>query len=114
MNLIKTTMLSGLYTIIKLASSLVINKVIAIFIGPAGIALIGQFQNFLMFITTIGNGAINSGVTKYVAEFNETDKTKRNDVISAAFMIATLFSLVIGCNHIFRKHLFFNMDFKNS
>jgi PST family polysaccharide transporter len=96
MNLIKTTILSGLYTIIKLASSLVINKVIAIFIGPAGIALIGQFQNFLMFITTIGNGAINSGVTKYVAEFNGTDNTKRNDVISAAFMIATLFSLLIG------------------
>ena len=54
-------------------SGLVINKIIAIYIGPAGIALIGQFQNFMGIITTIGNGAINSGVTKYVAEYHEDD-----------------------------------------
>lgn len=96
MNFIKTTMLSALSTFIKLASGLVVNKIIAVFVGPAGIALIGQFQNFLGIITTIGNGAINSGVTKYVAEYNETDDKKRNDLISAAFMITILFSLVIG------------------
>lgn len=96
MNFFKTSLLSGLSTIIKLLSGLVINKIIAIYIGPAGVALIGQFQNFLNIITTFGNGAINSGVTKYVAEFHETDTKKRNDFISASLIIAFASSVVIG------------------
>ncbi|WP_313893783.1 O-antigen translocase [Psychrobacillus sp.] len=95
MNFLKTSLLSAISTVIKLASGLVINKIIAVYIGPAGVALIGQFQNFLGIITTIGNGAINSGVTKYVAEYNEDDQ-KRTDVINAAFLITLFFSLILG------------------
>lgn len=96
MSFLKTSILSALSTVIKLASGLVVNKIIAIYIGPAGIALIGQFQNFVGIITTIGNGAINSGVTKYVAEYNEENPEKRNNVIVAAYMITIIFSVVIG------------------
>jgi len=96
MNFLKTSLLSGLSTLIKLLSGLVVNKVVAVYIGPSGIALIGQFQNFLSIITTFGNGAISSGVTKYVAEFNETDKKKRDDYISSSFIITFIFSVIIG------------------
>src|SRR4051812_17943671 len=106
MNFIKTSMFSALSTCIKLASGLVINKIIAVYIGPAGIALIGQFQNFLDVIITIGNGAINSGVTKYVAEYNESDEKKRNGVISASFIITAIFSLIIGATIFFGSTFF--------
>ena len=96
MNFLKTSLLSGISTVVKLLSNFVINKIIAIYIGPSGIALIGQFQNFLGIITTIGNGAINSGVTKYVAEYSKTDEKKRNDLIHSAFIISAIFSLVVG------------------
>ncbi len=96
MNFQKTIILSGISTIVKLLSGLVINKIIAIHIGPGGIGLIGQFQNFLAIITTIGNGAINSGVTKYVAEYNGDDKKRINELLSAAFMITLVCSLVMG------------------
>lgn len=95
MNFLKTSLLSGISTIVKMLSSIVINKIIAIYIGPTGIALIGQFQNFLGIITTIGNGAISSGVTKYVAEYNE-DIDKRNIVIKAAFFITFICSFIFG------------------
>ena len=58
MNFLKTSLLSGISTIVKMLSSLVVNKIIAIYIGPSGIALIGQFQNFMGIITTIGNGRL--------------------------------------------------------
>ena len=106
MNFIKTSVFSSISTIIKLASGLVINKIIAVYIGPAGIALIGQFQNFLDVILTIGNGAINSGVTKYVAEYHETDEKKRNDEISASFIMTAIFSLVIGATTYFGSAFF--------
>lgn len=96
MNFKKTVFLSGISTIVKLLSGLVINKIIAIYIGPSGIGLIGQFQNFLSIITTVGNGAINSGVTKYVAEYNELESKRRNDLISAAFLITIVCSVIVG------------------
>lgn len=96
MSFLKTSLLSAISTMIKLVSGLVVTKVIAIYIGPAGIALIGQFQNFLNVIRTLGNGAINSGVTKYVAEYNEKDNEKRDAFISASFIITFFVSGILG------------------
>ncbi|AVK82729.1 O-antigen flippase [Lysinibacillus sp. B2A1] len=96
MNFFKTSLLSAISTFIKLASGLVINKVIAVYIGPAGVALIGQFQNFLNVVVTLGNGAINSGVTKYVAEYNDKDLMKRDAYITAAIKITLVVSVILG------------------
>lgn len=96
MNFLSTSLLSALSTFIKLGSNLIVNKIVAIYIGPAGIALIGQFQNFVSIVTTIGSGATNSGVTKYVAEYNEEAPDKRNLIISASLKIAFFFSILTG------------------
>jgi len=96
MNFFKTIVLSGISTIIKMLSWLFINKIIAVHIGPTGIALIGQFQNLLNIIVTFGNGAISNGVTKYVAEYSEVDEENKNGLISAAFVISFICSLLVG------------------
>lgn len=95
MNFLKTSIWSGLSTIIKILSGLVVNKIVAIYIGPAGIALIGQFQNILGMITTAGTGAINSGITKYVAEYQD-DLRKKNEFLSAGLIITVVCSLLVG------------------
>lgn len=69
MNLVKTTFLSFISTVIKLLSGLAINKVAAVYLGPAGVAIIGQFQNFSQLVMTLGQGAMNAGITKYTAEY---------------------------------------------
>jgi len=76
-------------------SALVVNKIISIYIGPAGIALIGQYQSVLAMITTLGNGAVNVGVTKYVSQHHD-DHEKRNSYISAAIIIVIIFSFLMG------------------
>ena len=50
MTLIKTSVLSAIATIIKIISGFVINKVVAIYVGPSGLAIIGQLQNFMELI----------------------------------------------------------------
>ncbi|MFD1359103.1 O-antigen translocase [Fictibacillus halophilus] len=95
MNFLKTSFLTAISTIIRLMSGLVINKIVAIYVGPSGIALLGQFLNIFGIITNLGNGAINTGVTKYVAEYNE-NLNKRNQVISASIIIIICFSLITG------------------
>ncbi|WP_341201689.1 O-antigen translocase [Planomicrobium okeanokoites] len=106
MNFFSTSIFSGISTIIKLLSGLVINKIVAVFIGPSGIAMVGQFQNFLSMATTLGNGGISSGVTKYVAEYNEEKLLERNETISVAIVITVIISSIIGISIFFASNIF--------
>lgn len=89
MTLVKTSILSFIATAIKMIAGLVINKAIAVYIGPAGLALVGQFQNFSQLVLTAAQGAINSGITKYAAEYG-----KENERIPILFSTAAKISLV--------------------
>ncbi|CCQ94035.1 Lipopolysaccharide biosynthesis protein [[Clostridium] ultunense Esp] len=89
MTLLKTTILSGISTTIKIITGFISLKVIAIFIGPVGLALIGQLQNFIGMISTIATGGISTGVVKYTAEFRENEVTKRK-VWSSAINISLI------------------------
>ncbi len=48
-----------------------INKILAVYVGPAGYAALGQFQNAVAVTSTLMGGAFNTGVTKYTAEYAE-------------------------------------------
>jgi PST family polysaccharide transporter len=69
MNLVKTSLLNGIAVAIKMLTLLGLNKILAVYVGPGGYAAIGQFQNVVQMLTTFASGAINTGVTKYTAEF---------------------------------------------
>ncbi|MFT0213777.1 O-antigen translocase [Pseudomonas sp. F1_0610] len=70
MGLIKTSILNAIAVIIKMLTLLGINKILAIYVGPAGYAALGQFQNAVQMITTFASGAVNTGVVKYTAEYH--------------------------------------------
>lgn len=71
MTLIKTSLLNGIAVLIKMLTLLGLNKILAIYVGPVGYAALGQFQNAVQMITTLASGAINTGVTKYTAEYHD-------------------------------------------
>ncbi|MDH1333220.1 O-antigen translocase [Comamonas thiooxydans] len=95
MNLVKTSLLNGIAVIVKMLTLLSINKVLAVYVGPAGYAAIGQFQNAVQMITTFASGAINTGVTKYTAEYHESGE-KQRAVWRTAGSIALGGSLLTG------------------
>ncbi|MFZ7318327.1 O-antigen translocase, partial [Comamonas jiangduensis] len=95
MTLIKTSLLNSIAVVIKMLTMLGINKILAVYVGPTGYAALGQFQNAVQMITTFGSGAINTGVTKYTAEYFE-DETKQRKVWRTAGTIALAGSLVTG------------------
>ena len=94
MTLIKTSVLTGISTVIKLVSAFVINKVIAIYIGPSGLAIVGQLQNFTSIITTFSNGAISSGIVKYTAEYQDIEEKQK--IFSTSIVISLICSLIIS------------------
>ncbi len=92
MKLIKTTLFSSIITFIRIATGFISNKVVAIFVGPSGIAILGQFVNFFNILLTFSNGAISTGVIKYTAEF-ESDKKQFKRLMNTSLMITVYCSL---------------------
>ncbi|NGZ15531.1 O-antigen translocase [Vibrio aestuarianus] len=94
MNLIKTSLLTAISTVIKIASGFVINKIVSIYVGPSGLAVIGQLQNFVSVITTFSNGATNQGIVKYTAEHKDT--RNKQHIFSTSIVISVLCSSLIS------------------
>lgn len=95
MTLIKTSLLNGIAVVIKMLTLLGINKVLAIYVGPAGYAAIGQLQNAMQLITTFASGAVTTGVTKYTAEYSK-DQSSQDGVWRAATAIMLWSTLVVS------------------
>ncbi|TBV08268.1 O-antigen translocase [Phytopseudomonas dryadis] len=103
MTLIKTSLLNGIAVVIKMLTLLGLNKILAIYVGPAGYAAIGNFQNAVQMISAFASGAINTGVVKYTAEYYDEEE-KQRQVWRTAGTIAVLGSVVTGiCILVFSK-----------
>lgn len=94
MNIIKSSIWIGIGAIVKMLSGIVSMKIIAIFTGPSGVALLGNFMNFSSLIASFSNGALGSGIAKYVSESNT--KIKKDIVVVQAIRITVVSSTVIG------------------
>ncbi|WP_434610364.1 O-antigen translocase [Pseudomonas sp. D2-30] len=95
MTFLKTGLLNGLAVSVKMLTLLCINKVLAVYVGPSGYASLGQFQNAVQMITTFASGAINTGVTKYTAEYHE-DVVLQRSVWRTAGTISICGALAVG------------------
>jgi PST family polysaccharide transporter len=99
MTLIKTSFLNAIAVVVKMLTLLGINKVLAIYVGPTGYAMIGQLQNSVSMLLTVSGSAINTGVTKYTAEYFEEEKLQHKvwrtaftlTFISVAFISIPMF-----------------------
>lgn len=74
MNLIKVSFYNGISVIIKMLTMLGLNKVLAIYVGPSGYAIIGQYQSFVQTLATFSAGSISNGITKYTAQNVNVEK----------------------------------------
>ncbi|MGJ0457038.1 O-antigen translocase [Aliarcobacter cryaerophilus] len=94
MTLIKTSVLTAISTIITVISAFIINKVLAVYVGPSGLALVGQLKDFVTIITTFSNGAISQGIVKYTAEYETIEEKQK--VFSTSIIISLVCSTIIS------------------
>ncbi|MFM5741625.1 O-antigen translocase [Aeromonas veronii] len=69
--LLKVTAMTGLLTLLRMAMGFVIAKVVAIYTGPTGLAMLGQVQNIVASLNGIINSPAGNGVVRYTAEYHE-------------------------------------------
>lgn len=83
----------SLLTLTKIFTGIIVLKITAIIIGPSGVALLSQLNNFSSVIILFANGGILLGVTKYISE-NVNNYSRIKSLISTAFRITVLCSIV--------------------
>lgn len=93
--MLNTSFYTGIGTLIGFISGFVVNKVIAVFIGPSGVAIISQFQNFITVSTIFASGGIEQGVVKYLAGVRGDDE-KKALILSTSLRISLFLSLFVG------------------
>lgn len=95
MSLLKTSFLNSIAVVTRLGTALFLNKVLAVYVGPAGYAIIGQFQSIVSMVTTFASGSINTGVTKYTAEYHGHEE-KQITVWRTAGVISVIGALSVA------------------
>ncbi|WP_171312370.1 O-antigen translocase, partial [Vibrio splendidus] len=78
-------------TLFKMLVGLVVSKIVAIHLGPAGIAIIGQYQNFLQSL----NGIVNSPVSTGIVALTSKHRCEHESVYSAWWKAGLHISLAV-------------------
>jgi len=89
-----TFFLTSLQTAVKVISGIVLNKVLAIYVGPAGLAIVGQFNNFIGVVIGVASGSTQTGIVKKIAESDSGDSRKK--IYSNALLIIIALSIPIS------------------
>lgn len=92
-DIVKVFSLTSISTLVKMCTGLISVKIVASIIGPAGVALVGQLNNFAMIAMSFSSGGINSGITKYIAEYRE-DNSMVAQLLSNALRITAICSAI--------------------
>lgn len=93
--LFKVTSLNSVSVIFKIGIGIITSKLLAIFVGPSGMALVGNFRNFITSVESISTLGFQSGIVKYIAE-SKGDKEKQNEIISTVFVSLFVVSLLLS------------------
>lgn len=101
---------------IKVVSIFAIQKILAVLLGPSGLALVSQFQNFMGAGVALSSAGINTGVTKYTAEYNKYSKTQFLALLGSTKTITLVSSLLVNSlififNHELSNYLFGNQTY---
>jgi len=93
--LFKILSAASLSTLIKSITSFIIGKLGAIWLGPAGIALMGQLGNVVTILNTVGAGLLESGTTALIAK-NKDDQGQLIKICSNVLKISFTISAFLG------------------
>ncbi len=105
MNFLKTSSISAVMTAVSMVTKLVTNKIVAVYLGPNGMFLLGQLKDFVKFTNVFSTFGSGNGVIKYTSQFSEDDNILKQ-ILGTAFKIHILFSTIAATTSIiFREEL---------
>ena len=108
--LFKVSSLNSISILIKIVIGFITSKVIAIFLGPSGMALVGNFRNFISSTEAFATLGFENGLVKYVAE-HKNDNEKLTKTLSTVFISVLIICVSIGVILFFFSNYFNSIVF---
>jgi PST family polysaccharide transporter len=93
--LIKILSLNSISVVISFFLGIASTKIVSLFMGASGMALLGSFKNFTSMFKSMSTLGINNLVVKLVVE-NKEDKKELSIIYSTFFWVFLLISIVLG------------------
>jgi PST family polysaccharide transporter len=94
--LFKISSLNSLSVILKIGIGLITSKILAVFVGPGGMALVGNLRNFLSSLESISTLGFQNGIIKYTAE-NEKNENQLKKIIATVFISLLCIAIILSC-----------------
>lgn len=95
--LFQVAMLNNTSILIRMATGVITAKLLAIFVGPSGLAMLGNFRNFLASLESLTTMGFNQGIVKMVAENKWNSGYLRSWFFTVfSFLFVVLLSVSIG------------------
>lgn len=93
--LFKITSLNSFSVVLKIGIGLITSKVLAVFVGPGGMALVGNLRNFLTSLENVSTLGFQNGIVKYVAE-NSKNKRELQKIVATLFISLVFIAFVLS------------------
>jgi PST family polysaccharide transporter len=93
--LVKAATLNTANISVKIIAGILISKFIAVYIGPQGMALIGNLRNFLSAIQSIAISGLYNGVVKFISQF-KTNTLELTKTLSTVFYFGFFSSILLA------------------
>lgn len=108
---------TSISTIIGIFAKLIKGKVLAVVVGPAGIAYMGQLMNFTTLFSHIASGGMTAGLTKYIAEHKDSE-SEYLKYFSNGMWITLVFStiasvILISFSKTFTRQIFLTTEYSS-
>lgn len=103
----KITSINSVNVMIRIVTGLVSTSIVAKVLGPSGVALLGNFRNFITSLETVAVLGFNNGIVKYVAQHNKSEDELKK-------IISTVFWTLLGASLLVSIPLFVLADYWNT
>lgn len=95
MNLVSTSLKNAIQVIVRIVVSFLNVKIIAVLVGPSGMALVSQVINSLQVGLSISSLGFKDGIVKYVSQYKD-DKDEQSTYISSSIISVVIASACVG------------------
>lgn len=101
--LVKLTSLNSVQILLKMCIGFITSKLIAVYVGTAGMGLLGNFRSFLSLLENIGLLGFQNGLVQKIAE-TEPNSDKFKKIITTSGVVLFGLSILISLFSVFGIH----------
>ncbi|MDY0090058.1 MAG: O-antigen translocase [Flavobacteriaceae bacterium] len=103
----KIASLNSFSVLIKICAGIVSAKILAVFVGPSGMALVGNMRNFVSFTENVSTLGFQNGIIRFIASHKDDQEKVKS-------FITTVLLLLLGVALLLSFLLYFLADYWGS